>query len=189
MSSHRHFQIESDKERLKWQNPEVILKVTGLRQGMTFVDVGCGKGFFALPAAEMVGKTGKVIGIDFDNEWLHSLEEKAHEKRLDNIQTILGRAEEIVPVKSSADIVFLSMVLHDFDDPDRVLDNAKLMLRRGGVLADLDWIGESTEVGPPAEIRFDDRKASEMIKRHGFKLLSVTKQGPYHYLILARLTA
>ena len=181
MTEHRRFHIWSDVERLKWQNPESILTVIGLRQSMIFVDIGCGKGFFALPAAKIVGKTGQVIGIDFDSEWLQSLEEKAHEMSLENIQTILGRAEEIVPVRESADVVFLGMVLHDFDDPDRVLYNAKIMLKRGGKLADLDWIGESTDIGPPVGIRFSEQKASKMIEIHGFKILSATRLDPYHY--------
>lgn len=187
MSRHKHFHLEADIERRKWQNPEAILTEIGLRPGMSFVDVGCGNGFFILPAAEMVGKTGKVIGIDIDSKWLQILQQKALEKSLRNLEIILGRAEETVPVRKSADVVFYGMVLHDFDDPDKVLANAKIMLKKGGTLADLDWVKEETPVGPPVEIRFNEQKASSIIERHGFKVVSATKSNPYHYLILALL--
>ena len=50
-----------DHERRKWQNPEAILSSIGLRPGFTLIDIGCGSGFFALPAAKIVGKKGKVL--------------------------------------------------------------------------------------------------------------------------------
>jgi len=37
-----------------------------LKSGLTFMDLGCGPGFFALPAARMVGKSGKVYGVDIN---------------------------------------------------------------------------------------------------------------------------
>ena len=46
------------------ENPEKILLQIGLNTGMTFVDIGCGYGFFSIPAAEIVGPSGKVICID-----------------------------------------------------------------------------------------------------------------------------
>ena len=54
---HRHRFNEA--ERRKWQNPEAILVDIGLAPGFTFVDVGCNDGFFALPAARVVGEGGK----------------------------------------------------------------------------------------------------------------------------------
>ncbi len=54
----------NDPERRKMQNPESILIDIGLKPGMIFVDIGCGDGYFALPAARMVGPEGKVIAID-----------------------------------------------------------------------------------------------------------------------------
>jgi ubiquinone/menaquinone biosynthesis C-methylase UbiE len=35
-----------------------------VKPGMTFVDLGCGNGFFALPSARLVGPEGKVYGLD-----------------------------------------------------------------------------------------------------------------------------
>lgn len=45
-------------EQRKWQNPENILAEIGLRSGMTFMDNGCGQGFFTIPAAKIVGDSG-----------------------------------------------------------------------------------------------------------------------------------
>jgi ubiquinone/menaquinone biosynthesis C-methylase UbiE len=47
-----------DTDRLRWQNPKAILDRIGLKLSSTFVDLGCGEGFFAIPAAQIVGKNG-----------------------------------------------------------------------------------------------------------------------------------
>ncbi len=153
---------------------------------MTVVDLGCGYGFFAIPAAKIVGPGGKVIGVDVDSEWLGQLRENGEREGLGNIEIVLGRAEETIPCRGCADVVFLGMVLHDFEDPARVLANVSLMLKPGGTLADLDWKKEYRGIGPPSSIRFDEAKATRMMEEKGFELVSALDQGPYHYLMLAR---
>ncbi|MFH0897333.1 MAG: methyltransferase domain-containing protein [Candidatus Bathyarchaeota archaeon] len=37
------------------------------------------------------------------------------------------------------DFVFFGIVLHDFKDPEKVLENAKKILKPYGRLVDLDW--------------------------------------------------
>ena len=44
-----------DSERKKTQDPVSILSKAGLKPGMTFVDIGCGQGYFSIPAAKLVG--------------------------------------------------------------------------------------------------------------------------------------
>lgn len=61
-----HARHADDPERRKWQDPLAILSYIGLKTGQTFVDIGCGGGFFALPAARVVGESGRVYGIDAD---------------------------------------------------------------------------------------------------------------------------
>ncbi len=41
--------------------PEKTLQGADLRSGQTVLEVGCGTGFFTLPAAEMIGETGHLI--------------------------------------------------------------------------------------------------------------------------------
>jgi cyclopropane fatty-acyl-phospholipid synthase-like methyltransferase len=49
-----------ETERRKWQNPEAILSEIGLKSGQTFVDIGCGDGSFAIPAARLVKKAASL---------------------------------------------------------------------------------------------------------------------------------
>lgn len=176
-----------DSERRKWQAPEVILKEIELKPGDTFMDIGCGKGYFAIPAARLVGEKGSVYGVDVNAGSIEDLERIAKYEGLKNLQTIAGEAESTVFCEACADIIFFGIDLHDFRDPSKVLQNARKMLKPGGRLIDLDWNKEPSPFGPPQSIRFDEQKAKRLIESASFKVQSISPHGPYHYLIIATL--
>ena len=183
---HRQFPI-NDPERRKWQDPEKILTDIGLEPDMTFVDVGCGDGYFAIPASRIVGQEGKVIAVDLDEGSIMRLRQKAEEERLSHLSAEVRAAEETVACEGCADFVFFGIDLHDFADPAQVIRNARRMLRPSGLLVDLDWKPEPMSFGPPLEKRFSIGKAQQLIESAGFHVMSVTEAGPYHYIIIAGL--
>ena len=125
--SRRHLP-EDDAARRRWQHPESIRAGSGGEPGSTCIDVGCGEGLFALPAARMGGPHGRGCGIDIDAEALDLLQEKAFSEGLDNVVLHRGMAEEYVLCSGCADVVFFGIDLHDFADPVRVLVNAGRMV-------------------------------------------------------------
>ncbi len=179
--------IEMEGERRRWQNPEAILSDIGLKRGSTFVDIGCGSGFFALPAAKLVGEKGIVYGLDANDEAIRWLKKKAAKESLGNLCLRVGAAEETVFCEECADIVFFGIVLHDFNEPVKVLMNAKRMLKPTGRLVNLDWKKEPMELGPPEQIRFSEKEATNLIENIGFKVEAVKDVGSYHYIITAKI--
>ena len=150
------------------------------------MDVGCGDGFFAIPAARIVGDEGRVYALDSDQEAIVLLRKKALNEKLGNIETRIGVAEETVFCMECADFVFFSIVLHDFSDPVEVLSNAKIMLKRTGRLVDLDWKKKPMPFGPPLHIRFSEEHATALIEGAGFKIVQEKLVGQFQYLIVAR---
>jgi ubiquinone/menaquinone biosynthesis C-methylase UbiE len=175
-----------NQERKKWQDPSAVLAEIGLKPGDTFLDIGCGDGFFALPAAGIVGQRGTVYGLDINKEAIESLKQGAADQGLVNLKLKVGRAEDELLCEACGDIVFFGTVLHDFQDPARVLLNARKMIKPKGKLANLDWKKEPTPFGPPESIRFNQVTASQMIEAAGFRVLTVKDCDPYHYLIQAK---
>jgi ubiquinone/menaquinone biosynthesis C-methylase UbiE len=174
-----------ETERRTWQNPEEILITAGLKSDITFVDIGCGQGYFALPAARIVGPSGKVYGLDIDRTGIEKLRNRASSAKLTNIELIAGAAEDTLVCSGCADMVFFGIVLHDFNDPSKVLQNARKMLKSSGKLVNLDWKKENMSMGPPLAKRFDEETASRLIQSAGFKIESVQNSGQYNYLITA----
>jgi ubiquinone/menaquinone biosynthesis C-methylase UbiE len=176
----------NDTERRTWQSPESILADIGLTAGLTFMDIGCGGGFFTLPAARIVGENGKVYGIDTNAEAVNELGELAEKEGLHNLKLTVGRAEEMVLCDSCADIIFFGTVLHDFEDALKVLKNARKMLSPTGRIINLDWKKIPMELGPPLSKRFSEEKATHLIEASGLSVVTTQDIGLYHYLIIAR---
>ena len=185
MGCHGGFSLD-EATRRSWFKPEKVLEDAGLRSGMVFVDVGCGDGFFTILAADVVGKTGMVYAVDTDAPAIERLKRKAAEKGLTNVKALVAEGEETVFCGGCADIVFYSIVLHDFNDPATVLLNAKRMLKPTGRLVDLDWKKKQMLFGPPLSIRFSEEKASGLMANAGFVVERVYEAGQHHYVIFAQ---
>jgi ubiquinone/menaquinone biosynthesis C-methylase UbiE len=186
VNTRRSWHYHDEKERRKWQDPEAILGRAGLAAGQTFIDLGSGNGFFALPAARIVGESGRVYAVDSYKDGIETLLVQARAEGLDNIEGTVGRGEDLVLCDSCADMVFFGIALHDFDDPARVLANARRMIKSSGTLVNVDWKKEPTGPGPPLEIRFSTEKATMLIQQAGFSAAPPEDAGPYHYMILAK---
>ncbi len=175
-------------ERRLWQDASAILFQIGLKPGDTLADLGCGDGYFSIPAARIVGDSGKIYAIDISIEAISELKTGASAAGLNNIQTAVGAAESTLLCHNCADVVLLANVLHDFADPIAALKNASSMLKRGGVLANLDWKKDKGQIhGPPFTRRFDQAKASNLLQQTGFKVMSSKLAGPFHYLLIAEV--
>jgi ubiquinone/menaquinone biosynthesis C-methylase UbiE len=174
-----------DEQRQTWQDPDRILSEIGVSSGDVFVDVGCGDGFFAIPAAQRVGARGAVYGVDVNGDAVRRLRDAAARVGVTNLTATTGRAEDTVFCEGCADVVFFGIDLHDFQDPRQVLRNARRMLKPGGRVIDLDWQKEPMALGPPLRIRFSAEDATRLLAEAGFTVESVRTIGLYHYLVTA----
>ena len=107
-----------------------------LQEGQSFLDYGCGVGYFAIPAARIVGEKGKVYALDKDSDSLNELKRKMAEQRLENI--IIVKAEGNLKIgleNNSIDVVLLYDVLHLIDDRERLYREVHRILRRYGIFS------------------------------------------------------
>jgi len=148
------------------------------------MDLGCGEGFFTLPAAGIVGNKGKVYALDVNPEAIKRLVKKAARLNLNNLLLQTGSGEDTVFCENCADIIFFGIVLHDFHNPSAVLGNARKMIKKEGKLVNLDWNKLDMEFGPPAAKRFSPEYAASLIEAAGFRVQN-TESSDYFYLISA----
>ena len=66
------------------------LRKIGLKSGESFFDAGCGDGFFTIPAAEMVGSSGKVFAVDIWDEGIQNLNRELRSKVITNVFTSIA---------------------------------------------------------------------------------------------------
>ena len=88
-------------DRRKFLNPDSILKKAGLDSDTVFADLGCGSGYFTIPASLIVKK---VYAIDVQQEMLDIIGEKIRMEKLKNIEPILSEESSIPLPDKSVDV-------------------------------------------------------------------------------------
>jgi len=82
-----------EKFRKLSEDPLKRLTEIGLKEGMTFLDVGCTLGFCSFPAASMVREKGLVYALDINSDFTEYISHKAKKKGIENIKSIAADAQ------------------------------------------------------------------------------------------------
>ena len=151
-------------ERKKKLPPMETLKRLGLKENDIFIDIGCGIGYFTLPAIEIVGPGGRVYGLDTSTEMLAELKRRLHNYGLENVELIKTEEYDFGLEKSSASFAFMSTVLHEVDDKERMLENVNGILIQQGRIAIIEWEKKESPLGPPKEHRIDKEYVTRVLQ-------------------------
>ncbi len=174
-----------------WQtffSPAEALQALGLRRGMSdVVDFGCGYGTFTVPAAQMID--GTVYAYDIEPEMIAETKRKTRKAGLFNVE---AHVRDFVEHGSgmpdqTVDYAMLFNILHA-EDPTELINEAKRILRIGGLLAIMHWNHDpGTPRGPSMGIRPRPEQCAAWAESVG--LIIVKRRidmPPYHYGIVAR---
>ncbi|VVB84144.1 Putative arsenite methyltransferase [uncultured archaeon] len=168
-------------DRQKFLNPDSILEKAGLDSDTVIADLGCGSGYFAIPASKMVKK---VYAIDVQQEMLDIVREKIRKGKLTNIVTVLSEESSIPLPDNSADVLFMANVFHELDDRDPILKEGKRILRRFGRLIIIDWKKMEMDFGPPMEERLTADEVVSICEEGGFRVMERMEAGMYNYMLV-----
>lgn len=105
-----------------------------LQEGETVVDLGSGAGFDCFVAAQKVGGSGRVFGIDMTEEMLQKSRDTAKSLDLPQLDFKEGFIEELPFDDNSVDVVVSNGVINLCPDKRKVFDEIFRVLKPGGHL-------------------------------------------------------
>jgi SAM-dependent methyltransferase len=119
-----------------------LIELAGVKPGSRVLDIACGTGEPALPAARIAGPAGFVLATDLAEEMLEVAREKAEAEGLKNVEFRRVDGETLDVEGSSFDAATCRWGLMFMPEPLKCLRQAHRALKSGGVFAGAVW-------GPP----------------------------------------
>ena len=128
-------------------NPTAI---ADLKAGEVVLDLGSGAGVDVFLAANKVGPTGRVIGVDMTEEMVDKAKSIARDHGYHNVEFRLGEIENLPVEDKSVDTVISNCVINLSPDKTKVFQEACRVLKPKGRLIVSDIVSEGAL---PAEIK------------------------------------
>ncbi|MCZ6677996.1 MAG: arsenite methyltransferase [Candidatus Poribacteria bacterium] len=164
------------------------LEYAEVREGDVVLDLGSGAGIDVLLAAQLVGESGRAIGIDMTSEMIDKAQENAAEAGANNTEFRLGEIE-LMPVEDACvDWIISNCVINLSPDKDQVFREAYRVLKPGGQLLVSDIVASHLPRWARSAIgmwvscisgALPEDRYLDSIRRAGFEAVEVLSKSAY----------
>jgi ubiquinone/menaquinone biosynthesis C-methylase UbiE len=161
--------LDSPWRRTALPPGETLLQL-GLNETGNLADIGCGIGYFAIPAAEIVGPEHKVFAIDPSTEMLEAAAARGREAGVSNISFIHSDPEDFKMPSDSVEFALLANVFHEIPQKETFVRLVWDILKPCGKLMLVEWNGEMREFGPPEDHRLNEVECDRLMTAGGFAI-------------------
>ena len=118
-----------------FRDPYRALNAAGLEPGQKVLEVGCGPGFFTIPAARIVGEGGSVTALDVNPLAVEHVQQKIKDADVTNAKTMLANAAQTDLLGQSFDLVLLFGLAHPIGDMKKIWTELHRLLKPEGTLS------------------------------------------------------
>ncbi|MDC8004244.1 class I SAM-dependent methyltransferase [Aureisphaera galaxeae] len=125
--------VESEwEDRDTWMDVNFIFDQVGIEKGSYVADIGCHEGYLSVHLARRVGDSGKIYAVDVREDRLETLRENLQDRKLRNVEVILGDYDDPKLPRNALDVVIIMDTYHEMDDYRTILDHVYSSLKPNG---------------------------------------------------------
>jgi ubiquinone/menaquinone biosynthesis C-methylase UbiE len=147
--------------------PLPTLEKLGLISTDIVADIGCGIGYFTIPAAGMLDSENKVYALDTSDQMLEEVKKRMSAAGVINIIVIKTDEYDLKLQDESVTFALLVNVLHEIEDKEQFIIEVRRILKPEGKIAIIEWEKENMEMGPPKEHRIGKNETAAILRSFG----------------------
>ena len=118
-----------------FRDPYKALNAAGLASGQKVLEVGCGPGFFTVPAARIVGDEGSVLALDVNPLAVEHVQRKIETEGVTNAEVTLANAAQTGLPHQSFDLAFVFGFARPIGGMEAIWTELHRLLKAGGTLS------------------------------------------------------
>jgi SAM-dependent methyltransferase len=171
-------------EREQEERSSKLLESLKLKDGEVVVDLGSGSGYFTFPLAAKVAPKGKVLAVDIQQEMLDIIKKKMKEKKVTNIDLILGTETDPKLPEAGVDLILLVDVYHEFSDPYEMTVAMTKGLKPGGRLVFVEFRMEDEKVPIKLVHKMSEKQVLKEMEPHPLKHVKTLDVLPWQHIVI-----
>ncbi len=141
-----------ERERDAAGEPRQLVRLLGIKSGMTVADIGAGSGYYVVRLSPIVGPRGRIVAEDVVPEYLRELSRRVRALGLRNVAISPGEPHDPRLPPDSLDIAILVHMYHEIAQPYALLYNLVPALKSGARVGIVDAYGPTSEHGTPPSL-------------------------------------
>jgi ubiquinone/menaquinone biosynthesis C-methylase UbiE len=171
-------------EREDQEQPEVVIGAMGLQGGEVVADLGAGSGYFTFRMASKVGKTGKVLAVDIQDEMLETLRQRAAANGITNVEEVKAtETDPHLPAKA-VDMVLMVDVYHELAYPYEVITRVREALKPGGRVVFVEYRKEDPRVPIKEVHKMSVEQLTKEMKSAGLVRVRTVESLPSQHIVI-----
>jgi len=129
-----------------------VMRLAGVRPGMSIADIGAGEGYYTIRLAPLVGRKGRVLAEDIVPETRDALARRVQRESLDNVAVKLGRPNDPLLPDGSFDRIFMIHMYHEIEQPSEFLWHLRDDIKKSGRVVVVDADRPTDRHGTPPRL-------------------------------------
>jgi SAM-dependent methyltransferase len=141
-----------EKERDDAGEPGQLVRLLGIKSGMTVADIGAGSGYYVVRLSPIVGASGHILAEDVVPEYLGNLRKRVRDLGLQNVTVTQGEPHDARLPAASLDVAILVHMYHEIAQPFGLLYNLVPALKPAARVGIVDAFAPTARHGTPPDL-------------------------------------